>query len=76
MGYGESSRVTFMNYTYEISNDNDFGMIIIERYKSNVVTETRKWPVTRLLNELNSYDSPSFQRTKKWVENNHPELLL
>jgi hypothetical protein len=65
-----------MNYKYEIGKDSDFGMVIIERHRSNVVTETRKWPVTRLLNELNSYDSPSFQRTKKWVENNHPELLL
>jgi hypothetical protein len=65
-----------MNYKYEIGKDSDFGMVIIERHRSNVVTETRKWPITRLLNELNSYDSPSFQRTKKWVENNHPELLL
>jgi hypothetical protein len=55
-----------MNYTYEIGKDNDFGMVIIERHRSNLVTETRKWPITYLLNKtVTYYDSHSFWRTRK-----------
>jgi hypothetical protein len=68
-----------MNYKYEIGKDSDFGMVIIEIHRSNVVTETRKWPITYILNDTGTfYDSHShsFQRTKKWVLQNHQELLL
>ena len=66
-----------MNYKYEIGKDSDFGMVIIERYRSNVVTETRKWPITYLLKDTGTfYDSHSFQRTKKWILENHPDLFI
>jgi len=66
-----------VNYKYEIGKDSDFGIVIIERYRSNVVTETRKWPITYLLNDTGTFhDSYSFQRTKKWILENHPELFI
>jgi hypothetical protein len=66
-----------MTYSYEIGKDNDFGIIIIEKHKTLLVTETRKWPLGYFLNETKTYyGKQSFQRTKQWLKTNHPELIL
>jgi hypothetical protein len=85
MGYGESSRIIAMKYIYKINFhsvtescdtedmiDAKFGIL------------NREWTfdflkgfvgiVTKSDYEIELKDS--FQRTKKWVLQNHPELLL
>ena len=85
MGYGESSRVIIMKYKYKINSNS-----ITESYDTEdtkVPIENligREWTfdflkgfvgiVTKSDYEIEFKDS--FQRTKKWVLQNHPELLI
>jgi hypothetical protein len=71
-----------MNYNYKIYNLRK-DMINPKSYNTFVVeenTHTRKeWSLSRLqksVETISKFDRASFIRTREWVLNNHPELLL
>jgi hypothetical protein len=74
MGYGKSSGVDVMNYTYRIY----VNLIGIEE----MVNDRLNWAFSmkQLQDDTLSFiiineHLESFKRTKKWVEENHPELM-
>jgi hypothetical protein len=65
-----------MNYSYEIKDDiyhieNDKQIIEFINNKYN-----RIWYLTVLRKKFYPLEFDSFQRTRNWVLQNHPELLL
>jgi hypothetical protein len=64
-----------MNYTYTIENSNysSSEKKIIELLNNKL---NRVWYINQLKNARSPAIGDSFQRTKKWLEANHPELLL
>jgi len=86
MGYGESSRIITMKYIYKINSDSVTESYHIEKdmIDAKFGIQNREWTfdflkgfvgiVTKSDYEKELKDS--FQRTKKWVLQNHPELLL
>ena len=74
----ESSRVAFMNYSYKIDiSQNEFNVIEFRHYENGEIVET-VWASWELFGNLYLAElkEGSFFRAKKWLVNNHPELLL
>ena len=65
-----------MKYNYMIENDSVFGFTILEHGSNEFFSEKRRWRVSYLRDGTNISDNKSFQRTKKWLIENHPELLI
>ena len=65
-----------MKYNYIIENDAEFGFTVLERGSNDFFSEKRRWRVSSLSDGTNISDNKSFQRTKKWLIENHPELLI
>ena len=60
-------------YSYQIKEDQSLGIIAVE-FAHNI--KSRIWVLKTLSNLKNLNDSTSLERTKKWVLENHPELLI
>jgi hypothetical protein len=60
-------------YSYQIKQDQLLGTIIIEFLQD---TKSRIWVLKTLSKLKNLNDSTSFDRTKSWLKENHPELLI
>jgi hypothetical protein len=60
-------------YSYQIKEDQSLGIIVVE-FAHNI--KSRIWVLKTLSNLKNLNDSTSLERTKKWVLENHPELLI
>jgi len=60
-------------YNYQIKQDKLLGTIVIEFVQD---TESRIWVLKTLSKLKNLNDATSLERTKKWVLENHPELLI
>ena len=86
MGEDNSPRINLMSYKYSIYNFRR-NMIVFRNipnsYDTFVVEEnihTRKeWSINRLkknIDTISKNDMDSFIRTRKWIQENHPELLL
>jgi hypothetical protein len=86
MGYGKSSGVDVINYSYIIKDDtlnilaSRLDKKIIEFYDNKF---NHSWYLIDLLVDLKNNNlhedkdySDSFLRTKEWVIKNHPELML
>jgi hypothetical protein len=65
-----------MKYNYIVENDSVFGLTILERGSNEFFSEKRRWRVSYLRDVTNISDNKSFQRTKKWLIENYPELLI
>ena len=81
MGVRKSSGVITMNYTYEIVLNDPDGIVIIENgiviIENNKKTIPDKWLLNTIINYSHVWrGNPSFLRTREWLTNNHPELLL
>jgi len=75
-----------MNYSYEIKNSDSHYEMIITEWLDNEYENS--WHLHHLKNNYKPYWDPhrielynenqknSFERTKNWVLQNHPELLL
>ena len=70
-----------MNYTYEIDKESFDSMVIIETINDKF---NHSWHLIDLLEELKNNQKhfltsehiKSYNRTKEWVAENHPELML
>ena len=75
----KSSGVDAMSYTYEIQikKINKYDSKLIVKESENNETPNL-WSLSSLMNwqEINSPFKDSLVRTKKWLQENHPELLL
>jgi len=64
-----------MNYTYEIENDG-----VTEIGVTEIGVLNLNWSIKSLRNQFHPNPelsvSDSFNRTRKWVLENHPELLI
>ena len=74
MAYKKSSRVIDMNYIYEIEN-----ILITETDGETLIRYW--WSITEIMtwksNEIMAYDDKkSFERTQRWIIENHPELIM
>lgn len=85
MGYGESPRIITMNYNYKINYDSVTESCDTEdMIGAKFGIQNRMWTFDFLKGFVNihfksDYEKElkdSFQRTKKWTVENHPELLL
>jgi hypothetical protein len=65
-----------MKYNYIIENDPEFGIIIKENYFNKLFSENRRWTIKTLISKTSVYNEKSFNRTKQWVLENHPEILI
>ena len=76
MGIRKSSRDINMNYQYEIIlNDEKQESIITECDNSS--NNKEMWFLTTFISYSEIWrDNDSFVRTKKWISNNYPELLI
>jgi hypothetical protein len=69
MDTNELSRTVSVIYTYEIA-DND---TIVFEYENDEIVDG--WPMSMFRQDY-MYSTKSFIRIKKWVMDNHSELLL
>jgi hypothetical protein len=80
MVYGKSSRVDVMNYTYEIDKESLGFTVVIEIINDKFKNWTFSLEELKLKNNqkhfLSSEYNKSYNRTKEWVMENHPELML
>ena len=60
-------------YSYKIKQDQSLGIIVIEFVHN---TKAQIWVLKTLSKLKNLNDATSLERTKKWVLENHPELLI
>ena len=68
-----------MNYNYEFSAEKSYGFL--EVIETTIYNEYFSVHVDNLQNPfypeiLTSEGEKAFYRTKKWVEQNHPEMLI
>jgi hypothetical protein len=76
VAFKKSFRDINMKYNYIIENDAEFGIIIRENYFNKLFSENRRWTIKTLISKTDVYNEKSFNRTKQWVLENHPELLI
>lgn len=70
----ESSRINDMKYTYELEfRQQDFPLTYI--IKEYIGTELNQWFFIYQFNAKKT-GNESFLRTKKWLIENHPEMLI
>jgi hypothetical protein len=70
-----------MNYSYEIENKSLGFLIVSETINNNQCKSCKTFSFNQLRrnNEKNFIDYKylkSYLRTKKWLEENHPELMI
>lgn len=75
MGYGKSSRVTIMNYEYILTFYTiDKEIFHVQEFEKGKING-KKWTMNEIKNDemIGNY---SLTRTKNWVFQNYPELLI
>jgi len=75
MDYGKLSRVTIMNYEYILTFYTiDKEIFYVQEFEKGKING-KKWTMDEIKNDemIGNY---SLTRTKNWVFQNHPELLL
>jgi len=68
MDTNESSRTASVNYSYEIADSDT----IVFEYENDEIVDG--WSMSMLKQDYSAIES--FLRIKKWIMENHPELLL
>lgn len=74
MDIRKSSRVINMSYTYSLEKLKDIGGNLV--VKEFVNDRLKIWHFVDLLVIVQRDDDESFQRCKRWVLENHPELMI
>jgi hypothetical protein len=66
-----------MNYSYQIIENNKEETVIIEYNYNNYSNKPEMWFISSFVyyNQIWK-DNDSFIRTKEWISNNYPELLI